>query len=705
MIRSLEDNYRWNPDGDDEEIIYFAYERFGDFYIANKLIAEIANREEAIACFQKEGTVGKLMTDNEYENYGILEALAVLLPERFGVEVFEAFEWVFKQEFGFHDNSISDWYLHSLKWRTPDSISEDKFQTWVENTDQFVVSDNEYFNFLYEMCAVEGHPFNSDRMTRIFMASPMPERDSYVQPYFYYYNGSNDYGVAWPIKRLIDWAWRANISAEISQETARLVSQALSWMLGTTDNALRDQTTKAMVNLLKDQANALVEVFDKFIYIDDKYIAERICAVAYGCALRTKKPEELKIIAQTVYDKVFRDGKPPEHLFLRDYCRHIIEFAVSREIDLDLAGNDFRPPYNAILPEHYPTTDDVKVYEEGKDNRDEKGNAARANGKIIHSVLAWDFGRYTIDSAIRKFECIELGFEKKIAKFRDELPRGGKTILQRVKKMLKLYNVPIERRQRMNFPNQQQLERYWFEVDRLWNKFEGDLLRLLNEQQEKFYQEKLLPYWKLQLKDKNDKDLKIDQVKIKNWIVKRVFDLGYDGAIHGNFDNNKDSYRRSENHKNERIGKKYQWISFYEILGILADNYKISDGYSMSKKSYIYNGPWELTYRDIDPSFTTKRNIEKHNEDDFGLLDEESKWFLPMKYTHWNNLHDDWAETIADLPDPIECIEKIDSKGNEWLYLHSFYTWNAPKNVGESAFREAIREIWFMFQAFFVPQH
>ena len=620
---------------------------------------------------QEEGTLGKLMANGGFENYGILETLAVLLPERFGVEIFEAFQWVFSEEASFHGNSISDWYLNSLKWRTPDSIDNDKFQEWVENTDQFVVGDHEYFNFLYEMCAVEGHPFNSDHMARIFMEHTMPERDSFIQQYFYYYNGTDDHGLAWPINRLIDWAWKANISAETSKESAKLVSQALIWMLGCTDNALRDQTTKAMVNLLKDQTNALVEIFNKFIGIDDKYIAERICAVAYGCALRAKTREDLQMIAQIVYDKIFRDGNPPEHLLLRDYCRHLVEFAISREINLDLTGGNFTPPYNSILPEQYPTTDEVKVYEEGKDMRDEKGHAARANGRIIHSVLVWDFGRYTIDSAIRNFECIEFRFEEEIAKFRAELPKGGKARLQNLKRIFKLYSVPTEKRARLGFENEEQLKWYWSEVDELWGKFEGDLLKILDEQQKKFYHDRLLPYWKLQIKDKNDSELNINRAEIKNWIVKRVFDLGYDGEIHGYFDNNKNSYKRTENTKNERIGKKYQWIAFYEILGILTDNYKIRDRYSMNKKSYIYNGPWEITYRDIDPSFTAKRDVEENGEDDFGLLQEEAEWFSPIMYPHWNNVHDDWAETTADLTNTLECVEVTDHQGLQWLYLHS----------------------------------
>ncbi|HAY3506922.1 AVAST type 2 anti-phage system protein Avs2 [Elizabethkingia anophelis] len=704
LFRSLQDNYHWNENDDTEEIIYFAYERFGDFYMAAKLIAGIADSTVVLTSFQKEGTLGKLIENGRYENSGILEALAVLLPEQFGLEIFEVFEWAYKDnDFSYLSHLISDWYLNSLKWRIPDSIDYNKFRTWAKNTNQFMVSNHEYFNFLYEMCAVENHPFNSDRMTSIFIRYSMPKRDSFIQKYFYYYNGSDDSGVVWPVNRLIDWAWRPNISAETSHETARLVSQALSWILGSTDNTLRDQATKAMVNLLKDQVTALIEVFAKFIDIDDKYITERLCAVVYGCALRAKKPEDIKIIAQTVYDKIFRDSNPPEHLLLRDYCRHIVEFALSREIALDLVGADFRPPYNAALPEQYPTVDEVKVYEREKNEKGEESFAARANGRIIHSVLAWDFGRYTIDSAIENFECIEFGFEKEITKFREKLPRGGKTMLQRLKEMFQLYAIPFEKRQKLCFQDEERLKLYWSAVDALWAELEANFLIKLNEQQKEFYLDRLLPYWKLQIKDKNDKDLSIDKAKIKNWVVKRVFDLGYNGAIHGDFDNNKTGYHRSVTSENERIGKKYQWIAFYEILGILADNYKIRDRYSMDKKSSIYNGPWEITYRDIDPSFITKRNVEKYDEDDFGLLQGKSEWFFPKKYPHWNNLQDDWAETTVDLPSPLECIEITDPKGIEWLYLYSSYTWNAPKNVGESMLRRERKEIWYMFQGYLVP--
>ncbi len=704
LIRSLPSRYNWNED-DEEEIIYFAYERFGDFYFAAELIKDIQNKEVALQKFERNEVLGMLMENGGWPNSGILEALSVLLPEKFDLEIFEAYHWVFINEeeyFNVSNHNISNWYLMSLKWRKPASIDYEKFKIWAQTSDQFRISDHEYFNFLYEMCAVDGHPFNSDRMTEMFFRETMANRDSFLQEYFYYYGGDDDSGVALPIKRLIDWAWRPNISIETSHSSAKLVGQALFWVLSSTDNSLRDQATKALVNLLQDQIPALIELFNRFYEIDDIYITERIGAVAYGCALRSKDNTDLKILTQTVYNNIFREGTPPKHLLLRDYCRHIIEFSLYKELDLDLSKATFRPPYKTTLPEEYPTKDELKIYEEGKDDEGEAGRVARANSRVIFSVLSWDFGRYTIDSAIRSFEIIPFRFEEDIERFKSGLYRGGKSKLVLLNKMYSRYNTPKEKRKRFSIGNENFSDRFWNAVDELWEKVEGDFLMKLDESQQSFYQEKILPYWNLVFKNKNDRDLDLDKGKIKNWIVQRVFNLGYDGKIHGNFDNNRESYGRSEGAKVERIGKKYQWIAFYEMLGILSDNYKIRDEYTTNKKSWTYNGPWDLTYRDIDPSFTTKRNQEKYDEEDFGLLGKEKEWYFPPNYMHWNNLQPDWPDTVADLPNPIENIQRTDLNGVEWVYLFSSNIWKAPKNIGESSLGAGRKEIWYMLQGFLV---
>ena len=57
-------------------------------------------------------------------------------------------------------------------------------------------------------------------------------------------------------------------------------------------------------------------------------------------------------------------------------------------------------------------------------------------------------------------------------------------------------------------------------------------------------------------------------------------------------------YSRHNSRKIERIGKKYQWIAFYNTLSHVADNYKLSyEGGS-------YTGTWKLYVRDFDPTIS-----------------------------------------------------------------------------------------------------
>lgn len=707
LVRSLPERYGWEDQNDDEEIVYFAYERFGDFYLAGELIKDFNNNKDLLDNFKKDKPLGKLIEYGGWSNSGILEALAVLLPEKYGLEIFEVFGWVYKLEekFNYSVDSIPYWFLNSLKWRTPESIDDEKFVLWAQERKRFIINEHEYYNFLFEMCAVEGHPFNSDRLTRIFMKYSMAERDSFLQRFFLYYSGKDDSGTAMPIQRLIDWAWRPNISVETSNSSAILVGQALIWILTSTATALRDRTTKALVNLLQNQFSALLTLFNRFIDIDDLYISERLCAIAYGCALRSKDSEKIKILAQTVYDKIFRNGNPPTHLFLRDYCRHIIEFSLSKGIPLDLSGANYKPPYNALLPTKYPIKEELDIFTKEKDKNGKKGIGARSNQKLIFSVISWDFGRYTIESAVRHFDPVPFRFEEEEKLFRKTIERGGKSFFDSLKKFYYLYASPPVERKRNTFLSEERRIEFWNSVDEVWLNLEEKLLSKLGDEQKVFYREKIIPYWELILKSKKTRDLRLEHEKIKVWIAKRAFELGYDGNIHGSFDDYHDTYDRSDEAKVERIGKKYQWIAYYEVLGVLADNYKIRELYSDNKKSWIYNGSWDLTYRDIDPSFITKRDREKYDDEDFGLVKEDTEWYFPQKYLHWNNLKDNWAVTTADLPSLEDNIVRTDPQGNQWLYLHSSYTWKAPKLVGENSYRSGRKEIWYMFQSFIVPNN
>ncbi len=101
---------------------------------------------------------------------------------------------------------------------------------------------------------------------------------------------------------------------------------------------------------------------------------------------------------------------------------------------------------------------------------------------------------------------------------------------------------------------------------------------------------------------------------LSNYAIQRIFELGYDPEIFTNFDLQQGSGRSSGNL--ERIGKKYQWLAFYEILAVVSDNCNLidesSNPWSKNKQFSEYEGPWNPYVRDIDPTILLK-SISSNN--------------------------------------------------------------------------------------------
>ena len=376
------------------------------------------------------------------------------------------------------------------------------------------------------------------------------------------------------------------------------------------------------------------------------YILERLYAVVYGCVLRTEKNENIIKISKTVYNYVFKKGNPPAHLLLRDYARNTIEYAVYKnpylKIDLDLV----RPPYKSKMPDNYPSEEEIKKLEiEIKDS--DKENKRMIN-KISHSVLHWDFGRYVIDSNLGHFYSVPFTFDV-------EYKRYLKTLNRKQRRILKDYDSILLTRSKY-------LKNSYRVSDKLKENIENFIQRIIEQIKIEFsgfdmivLEKNILPF----LEKKYQKDSRyinsIDKKPIKRWIVKRVFELGYDYKIHSSYDRSAENYNHMSENKVERVGKKYQWIALFEILALISDNYKIYDDWSENQT--FYKGPWQLYSRDIDPAFT-RRIIQSDDDEIEQEVDIEiQKWDDKPRYSNWNQNDADWVENLIDLPS-IENIIK-----------------------------------------------
>lgn len=694
FIQSIYKDYKT---GAEIETLYFSYERFGDFIIAEQLLSAYKNAEALKSGILEKSFSKNLLTQNNYYfNNGIIEVFAILLPERFKVELYEFIEWVIsvhgdKKDYWHIWQDVDRVTINSMKWREVSSIDKAKILKLMRR-ERFSISVHECLLMLLELTAIAGHPFNGDWLHKWLSKQKMPERDSMWQMFIYYYYRGDDQGQPYSVTRIIEWAWRENISENSSSESARLVGQCLGWYLATTNKPLRDKATKAMVNLLHKQPEALLLILKAFKTVDDVYIHERLWAVTYGCVLRMPDTE-IKAVVRYTYNQIFKKGSPPTHLLLRDYARNIIEYAVHRKVKINVDLEKVRPPYNTLLPNYLPTDADIKKFDMPDDVPESKKDEARIAGRIHFDVMDWDFGEKEINSALNLFSSesftIENRFKKECRMLNPDSRRAVKTLA----KMLETeYLLKTNRYSRI--PN----------IEKLKTGMQGHIKtaleivhQCLNAEQHTFFIDQWLPYARNKYAYAKGID-SFDSRPLRRYIVQRAHELGFDMNLHGEFDMMIE--RQSHyNFNTELIGRKYSRIAFYEALCIATDNYYVTERRRSGKRK-TYDGPWESYLRDIDPCFLTRRTDRSFYSESFDddATKDVSLWWQVPAYKYWNFPDATWVEMQDDLPEIKQTIQR--SQGTDkWLYLNLYMQWKEPKPV-EISHRHAVRkEIYYHIEA------
>ena len=163
--------------------------------------------------------------------------------------------------------------------------------------------NNSFDLFLETIMSISGlvdHPFNANFLHRWLIQHTLADRDAFWTTQLKY-----KYSEDSAFRHLIDWAWARTDKSYISDESIELVATSLCWFLTSSNRELRDCSTKALVSLLENRISILIRIIDKFDGVNDPYVWERIFAVALGCTLQTNNIQELKCLAETVYQKYF----------------------------------------------------------------------------------------------------------------------------------------------------------------------------------------------------------------------------------------------------------------------------------------------------------------------------------------------------------------------------------------------------------------
>lgn len=266
--------------------------------------------------------------------------------------------------------------------------------------------------------------------------------------------------------------------------------------------------------------------------------------------------------------------------------------------------------------------------------------------EVIPDILLRDYAKGIIEYAVFKGHKFEFNLARIRPPFRSELPDS--------------------------FPSNEDIDRY--EFDHAQKGFTGVTNIISSMTTEygrgvggygdfgRYVFENALSYWNVYVDG-------LSNLAVQ-WIVEKY---GYDIEKHGRFDQSI-GYMGRHSHHEERIGKKYQWITFHELLARVSDNCIFSYNQYGHNLNPLYKGPWEPFVRDIDPTITLRRNEKKK---------VAKNWFPPLSYSNWEHSNRDWVHLKDDLLNPIDQVLVVDEHGVEWLVLDMCPDWSEPDLLDE----------------------
>lgn len=178
--------------------------------------------------------------------------------------------------------------------------------------------------------------------------------------------------------------------------------------------------------------------------------------------------------------------------------------------------------------------------------------------------------------------------------------------------------------------------------------------------------------------------------------------LGYKNSYFTDYDlcSKRAFFDRSNTKKCERIGKKYQWITFYNILARVSDRHML---HNYNEPSSPYIGPWQIHVRDFDPTLNCNFIVSKDlpefiSDEDYidDFISDKSDLGVAEKWTKKN------CQLFKNISNKIMIR---DSSDIQWVKLFSYdKVENKDDNDESSYFCTGKQDIWLKSEGYFVDK-
>ena len=636
--------------------------------------------------------------------------MAIIIAEKYKKELPD----ILPDDTGIDEWQLAEMFSNTIVWRTPDSFSERTLE--LLNRQIEVRGDTKAATeILLKLAAEPGHPWNAGFLDSNLLGKEIAERDNFWSVSVALSGDSSaTHEKESVVTTLIEWSCFGDIE-EVEEERIKLCAVALLWLLTTSNREVRDRSTKSLARILSRHPSLLPDLLRNFHSVNDPYLVERLYAAAYGAVCNTTDQGIISRVADTVFELVFKDGKPPPHMLLRDYARGILEFALHKKLLPDhVDAGLFRPPYKSEWPLENPSEEEINTLV-GDEEQDHYG---------IKDSLTWgDFGKYTMN-CVHNWSptpltepAPETGYEVK-KKFAEKHLHGKikKEYLNKNKPHPRgsilfvppfTYDPEGEVRVIGNFegpaPSAAELFKHddedAKESDRRQEeeaKFEEDLREQVGDRNREYYR------WLSGLH--NDRPASFSRKWAQRWACKRAYELGWSRELFFDFERMHCSCGRgrgSANEAMERVGKKYQWVAFHEFLAHLSDNmHWIDRDHDDGDARSVYQGPWQIYKREIDPTIWIKKTGEQHS-----YPKQVNPWWQPHSsfFPDTKNFADQkrYLRDEEQTPEFSELLRiKEPGTQNQWTVLQGFWLEKQRENYAKKD--DSILKANFSISAIFV---
>ena len=361
--------------------VNFGFERIGDYFIAEYLISNAPAKEWF-----------------KYNWGDISEALAILVPINKNRELIELVEEKDKEK-------AFQAFIESAMWRDNFTVKGDELIRKIKEAKEY--------GLMFEL--ILSRPYRTDKASNgstlydMLWDLSMAQRDAIWTILI-----SEPWSHGRKLMDLARWGGEAsnNTLKSIDEEIAKSCLETLVWALSTTWRELRDCATHAIVNILTQHKNILLPVLKKYSFVNDPYIQERLWCAVYGSLLLMQDDENSCTVAEWVYSNVFTKKHIPEHILVRDYACNIVEFGLSRGLDINIEKELIKVPFTDGTLPSIPSNDEITaMYDRDWETIPEK---ERDVFRVQHSILSsmapehgvrsyGDFGRYVFQSNLDGF--------------------------------------------------------------------------------------------------------------------------------------------------------------------------------------------------------------------------------------------------------------------------------------------------------------